>query len=44
MVESDSDSNIIEVNDDSPDSVAKWWIKDLGLNESDRSVYTPIGQ
>ena len=38
MVESGSDSSIIEINDDSPDTVAKWWIKDLGLNESDRSV------
>ena len=39
MVENDSDSSIIEVNDDSPHSVAKWWIKDLGLNESDCGVY-----
>ena len=36
VVESDSDSYVIEVNDDSPDPVTSWWIKDLGLHESDR--------
>lgn len=37
-MESDSDFHVIEINDDSPDPVTAWWIKDLGLHESDRRV------
>ena len=36
VVESDSDPCVID--DDSPDPVTSWWIKDLGLHESDRQV------
>ena len=36
MVESDYDLSIAEINDDSADPKSEWWIKDLGLHESDR--------